>query len=39
MNGVFETGRTESFVRAMEVLYPITSRQLEEDRVVLLWRE
>ena len=39
VNGVFETGRTESFVRAMEVLYPITSRQLEEDRVVLLWTE
>ncbi len=37
IGGVFKAGSTESFVAAMEELYPVQARRVAADRVALVW--
>ena len=37
IGGVFRAGSTESFVAAVEELYPVQARRVSADRVTLVW--
>ena len=39
VSGVFQAGRTDSFVLALETIHPVAAQQLAEDHIALLWRE
>ena len=39
ISGVFKSGRTDSFVLALETVYPVKAQQVSEGRIALLWSE
>ena len=39
ISGVFKSGRTDSFVLALETVYPVKAQQVSEGRIALLWNE
>ena len=39
ISGVFKAGGTNSFVTALETVYPIAAQTVSDDRIALFWRE
>lgn len=39
VSGVFNTGRTSSFVNALEILHPLAAVRSGPDELILVWRE
>lgn len=39
ISGVFQSGRTDSFVLALETVYSVRAQQVARDRIALLWQE
>ena len=39
ISGVFQSGRSDSFVLALETAYSVRAQQVADDRIALLWQE